>query len=405
MSESTRVDEAAKSGQINGRSATYGRIADLLDDVTVGGVPGIVRPSVPQPSGLQPALPQQAKATASPLPGEPFRAGQRTALPASPSPSVTNGQPALPAETLPPPEPAPSPGAEPPLLTQPSAPHHPVLQENATNEPEPIRPPPHPTVPSFDGAQAATGPLLNIKGRSEGIAVEIGKGNWNEILAVLAERLQAADRFFRHGRVALDSGPRPVTETELHQLAAVLASHEMTLAIVRTSAEHTFQAALALGLAATLESVAGTPMAAATPAETNSDAASYFVYRGYLRSGHRLWRQENILVIGDINPGAEVISQGDILVWGRLRGRVQAGAGGDKRAIVAALDLEPTQLRIADVTTIAPDPKPGQPARFFWRRSPHKRPEIARIVAESIVLEEWDTARPGGLVSLRRSTG
>ena len=84
---------------------------------------------------------------------------------------------------------------------------------------------------------------------------------------------------------------------------------------------------------------------------------------------------------------------------------VQAGAGGDKRAIVAALDLEPTQLRIADVTTIAPDLKPSQPARFFWRRSPHKRPEIARIVAESIVLEEWDTARPGGLVSLRRSTG
>jgi hypothetical protein len=55
--------------------------------------------------------------------------------------------------------------------------------------------------------------------------------------------------------------------------------------------------------------------------------------------------------------------------------------------------------------TIGPDPKPGQPGRFFWKRSQHKRPEIARLVQNEIVLEEWDAARPGGLVSLRRGTG
>ena len=146
-------------------------------------------------------------------------------------------------------------------------------------------------------------------------------------------------------------------------------------------------------------------MAAAAPAATNTDVASYFVYRGYLRSGHRLRRQENILVIGDINPGAEVISEGDILVWGRLRGVVHAGVGGNQRAIIAALDLEPTQMRIADVTTIGPDPKPGQPGRFFWKKSQHKRPEIARLVQNEIVFEEWDAARPGGLISLRRGAG
>ena len=89
-------------------------------------------------------------------------------------------------------------------------------------------------------------------------------------------------------------------------------------------------------------------MADATPAATNVDTAAYFVYRGYLRSGHRLQRNESILVIGDVNPGAEVISDGDVLVWGRLRGVVHAGVQGNQRAIVAALDLEPTQLRIAE---------------------------------------------------------
>lgn len=225
------------------------------------------------------------------------------------------------------------------------------------------------------------------------------------MLGALTKRLEQSAGFFRNGSVALDVGPRPVVEDELRQFAAVLTQFEMKLGVVRTSSERTFQAALATGMTATLESPEGAPVAAAAPAATNTDAASYFVYRGYLRSGHRLRRKENILVIGDINPGAEVISEGDILVWGRLRGVVHAGAGGNRRAIVAALDLEPTQMRIADVTTIGPDPKPGQPGRFFWKKSQHKRAEIARLVQNEIVLEEWDAARPGGLVSLRRGAG
>ena len=265
--------------------------------------------------------------------------------------------------------------------------------------------PPTAVVDESSDALAATNQLVNIKGRSDGIVVEVGRGSWSEILGVLTKRLEQSAGFFRNGSVALDVGARPVVEEELRQFVTILTQFEMKLGVVRTSSERTFQAALATGTTTTLESPEGTPVAAATPAATNADAASYFVYRGYLRSGHRLRRTENILVIGDINPGAEVISEGDILVWGRLRGVVHAGASGNRRAIVAALDLEPTQMRIADVTTIGPDPKPGQPGRFFWKRSQHKRPEIARLVQNEIVLEEWDAARPGGLVSLRRGAG
>jgi len=430
MSDSTRGDEAAKSGQVNGKAAAYSRIADLLDDVTVGGAAGATVPrtpaahevlatpilalplpaaeplptspiappappqatqapemparmdpaSAPVPSPLQPAAPQRTSRVVSGLPGEPVVAGaQRTALPAASFSSGADAPSAVPNKSEP--------------------------EANATAAVVSTLSPSDMTAPSGDGIQAAPSPLFNIKGRSDGIAVEIGKGNWHEILGALADRLDASGRFFRQGSVALDAGPRPVTEAELQQLADVLTTHEMTLGLVRTSSEPTFQAALALGFTVSLESAEGVSMAAAAPAITNTDGASYFVYRGYLRSGHRLWRKENILVLGDINPGAEVISEGDILVWGRLRGIVQAGAGGNKRAIVAALDLEPTQLRIADAVTLGPDPKSGQPGRFFWRRSQHKRPEIARIVDESIILEEWDTARPGGLVSLRRGSG
>lgn len=252
--------------------------------------------------------------------------------------------------------------------------------------------------------EAATpaGPPISIKGRSDGLVIEIGKGSWSEILASLDERLLQSASFFRNARVAVDLGARATTEAELKPLADLLKTHGLVLASVRTSTERTFQAALALGLTTTLESADGVPVADAAPASTNTTVGAYFVYRGYLRSGHRLQRKESVLVIGDVNPGAEVSSDGDVLVWGRLRGVAHAGAKGNTRAIVAALDLEPTQLRIADVMTIGPDPRPGQPGKWFWKRSANKRPEIARIANETISIEEWDATRPGGIVSLRR---
>jgi septum site-determining protein MinC len=59
----------------------------------------------------------------------------------------------------------------------------------------------------------------------------------------------------------------------------------------------------------------------------------------------------NIVIIGDVNPGAELVATGDIVVFGRLAGIAHAGAQGDDNARIYALDLVPTQLRIA--TSIA----------------------------------------------------
>ena len=244
--------------------------------------------------------------------------------------------------------------------------------------------------------------LVSIRGRMDGLAVEVGSGPWPDVVAALAARLSQSASFFRAAKVALDLGQRALTEDELEPVTALLPQHGMTLALVRTGAERTFQSALALGLTVTLEAADGAAMAEAAAATSNAGTAGYFVYRGYLRSGNRLRRKEHVLVIGDVNPGAEVISDGDVLVWGRLRGIVHAGANGNVRAIVAALDMEPTQLRIADVMTTSPDPQPGQPGKWFWQRSTNKRPEVARLVHKAITFEEWDAGRPGGLVSLRR---
>lgn len=72
-------------------------------------------------------------------------------------------------------------------------------------------------------------------------------------------------------------------------------------------------------------------------------------HRGTLRGGQALHNLGNLIVVGDVNPGAELVASGDIVVFGALRGVAHAGAQGDRGARVIALELAPTQLRIATV--------------------------------------------------------
>lgn len=244
---------------------------------------------------------------------------------------------------------------------------------------------------------------VHIKGRGDGIIIEISKGNWPDLLNHLSERLTQAAGFFRGGTVALHVGGRPLLEHELKQVNDLLTTFNMQLGVIRTSAERTFDAAIALGLAAKLETSDGETDAEIETAESNRSADHHFVYRGNLRSGQVLERAEHILIIGDINPGAEVISTGDILVWGRVRGLVHAGADGDSRSVVLALDLEPIQLRIANVVATPEDLQGNQSSsRWGWKRQEQRRAAIAYVAQERITVEPWDDSKPGGVSAFRR---
>jgi len=78
-------------------------------------------------------------------------------------------------------------------------------------------------------------------------------------------------------------------------------------------------------------------------------------HKGTVRSGQLISYQGNVIVIGDVNPGGEVVANGNVVVMGTLKGMVHAGADGNRDAIVVALNLQPMQLRIADVITRSPD--------------------------------------------------
>ena len=108
------------------------------------------------------------------------------------------------------------------------------------------------------------------------------------------------------------------------------------------------------------------------------------LYEKSLRSGQNISFDGNVVILRDVNPGAEIVAGGHILVMGALRGLVHAGAWGDEDATVTALYFAPTQLRIASHITRPPDGADDGGA---------KPPECARIKDDTVVIEAYQPPR------------
>lgn len=100
---------------------------------------------------------------------------------------------------------------------------------------------------------------------------------------------------------------------------------------------------------------------------------------GTIRSGQVEIYPGNIVIVGDVNPGGLIQAKGNIIVLGTIRGLAHAGIGGNRKAIVAAYKLQPTQLRIADIIVRPPDE--GEIS--------YKVPEIAKIKNGKVIIEPY----------------
>jgi septum site-determining protein MinC len=224
---------------------------------------------------------------------------------------------------------------------------------------------------------------INIKGTSYGLVIKIGPGDWDSLLTELVSRLGQTPSFFRGGRVALHVGPRQVTHGQLEHIGNLLDSHQMSLWAVISESDETQHSAMALGLETTLASSQTTHLSNEGIGESILNEYNAILVRRTLRSGQSLGHSGHVVVIGDVNPGAEIIAGGDVVVWGRLRGIVHAGAGGDDSAVVCALALAPMQLRISRYIARSPGGEPDQ------GRVSAAVPEVATVQDGQIVVEPW----------------
>lgn len=218
---------------------------------------------------------------------------------------------------------------------------------------------------------------IQIKGIREGLLVTLGDQPWDEVHQALLDHLDQQAEFLRGARLALDVGNHVLKAADLGHLSKEIADRNLTLWAVISNSPTTERSAQSFGLATRLFKPRPEPELSVRQETAVQDAGSAIVVRRTLRSGASLRHPGHIVLIGDINPGAEIVARGDVIVWGRLRGMVHAGAEGDEGAVICALDLSPTQLRIASQIAVTP------------KRRGKTQPEMARIVNGQVVAEPW----------------
>lgn len=212
---------------------------------------------------------------------------------------------------------------------------------------------------------------VTIKGTKDGLLVVLGDDDWDVMLADLEERLARAAAFFAGGQAMLQLGERALDTEELETIVGLLDTQGIVLTTVLSESAATRRAAQRLGY----ETARPQPEPPPRPAETTDG----MVVRRTLRSGQSVRHAGSVTIVGDVNPGAQVVAGGDVVVWGHLRGMVHAGALGDNQAFVCALSLAPTQLRIGGQIARPPEGETGAP-----------RPEMARVENGQIIVESWN---------------
>ena len=203
---------------------------------------------------------------------------------------------------------------------------------------------------------------IQIKANQHGfILVPARDASFLTIMNYLVERLQESHDFFHHSEMILDLRARPLNTDEILTLNRMLTERAgVKLVEVKLGDDLSF----------TLQPRSTPPRTGSERPSAPAEAAWIpMIVRTTCRSGTRIESTADCIILGDVNPGAEVIAAGDIIVFGNLRGVAHAGAHGDTEATIWALSIEPNQLRIADLVAVPPRGNKPVPKRY----------EVARI--------------------------
>jgi len=219
---------------------------------------------------------------------------------------------------------------------------------------------------------------FQIKGINDGLLVTLGEGEWPILREHLLRNIEERSAFFQGARVALDVGNHTLKAAELGALRDKLGDYGISLTAVLSSSPTTEKTALMLGIATTIQStkrVTPTAKPVEEPVPVIGEMA-VFVQKT-MRSGARVQNTGTVVVLGDVNPGAEIIAGGNIIIWGRMRGTAQAGCDGNEKAIVCALEMAPMGIRIAG-SSLEVKPTKGKPV-----------PEVASLVSGVVIIQPW----------------
>lgn len=207
-----------------------------------------------------------------------------------------------------------------------------------------------------------------LKGTREGLVLYLDPtADFGLLMSELDKILEKSDQFLQGATVRCYAGKKKYAEDEHAALTKVLGQYRLEFAGWLTTEE--------VYVPGKAQSYATEEKEMRLWDEEVVGGSCLFVEHT-LRSGKSVQFEGHVVVQGDVNPGAEIIATGNIVVLGSLRGVAHAGATGDRKASVSAYHLAPTQLRIADLVTRAPDDE-----------ADGRGPEIARIKDDQLIVE------------------
>jgi septum site-determining protein MinC len=189
-----------------------------------------------------------------------------------------------------------------------------------------------------------------FKGRKDGIVIALdGVISFEEIKDALTQKMVDAKGFFKDGKTAITFKGRDLTEAEEQDLLDIIAAQtDLSITFAQSAGLTDSRAAVTEDAKPT-----GEEETQKRTIDVFSENNTVFKIES-LRSGQSLRHAGSVVVVGDVNPGAEVIAEGNVVVLGKLLGMAHAGCTGVAGCIVAALRLQPVQLRIGDKITYFP---------------------------------------------------
>ncbi|NTW35397.1 MAG: septum site-determining protein MinC [Syntrophobacteraceae bacterium] len=197
---------------------------------------------------------------------------------------------------------------------------------------------------------------VQIKANRSGLTlVPAPDVSFESIMAYLAARLKESREFFQRSEMTLDLRLKPLRTDEILRLHHLLQDYAgVKVTEIRMEDDLSFFQ----------NHGAGRTPVAAKPSRTGTGDTAPVIVRNTCRSGAHIVSPSDCVILGDVNPGAEILATGDIIVFGNLRGIAHAGVEGNRSARIWALSIEPSQIRIADMVAVPPGGGKPTPKRF-----------------------------------------
>lgn len=197
-----------------------------------------------------------------------------------------------------------------------------------------------------------------IKGNKEGLYAVIYMNkfkDFDDMLEALIEKLSKGKKFYRGATFKITTDLKYISSKDLNRLKDVLFEEFLIKDCIFEDREEKVSKVFS-GI---------------------YEGRTKFI-RKTIRGGQTINYSGNIVIIGDVNPGAEIYAAGNVIVLGTLKGHVHAGFGGNEKALIAAFNLQPEILQIANIMTRSPEDglKP-------------KYPEVAKVKENTIIVEPY----------------